>query len=198
MLWLRMSVGKKQVRLLRSLNVPIIMIYILSAFSLSLLFVIRPHISMRYSPSYVRERSVPAAYKYMYTCVWSAYKWWSNLLLWIRKLSGVVYIVNISGPRTESWGTPQNMGITTENVLIFIEYDTYLLRISGFKWVMCLICHTNQRGDLEEQNDQRCHECTSYQNLSFLESVPYISNETVNQAKSSVYVLVSMIHVHQV
>jgi len=32
--------------------------------------------------------------------------------------------------------------------------ETYLLRMSWSKLVLCPICHTNQRGDLEEQNNQ--------------------------------------------
>ena len=42
---------------------------------LSLLFVIQPEISLRQSPSCLRERSVSAVDEDMYTWVSSAYKW---------------------------------------------------------------------------------------------------------------------------
>ena len=45
----------------------------------------------------------------MYTWVSFAFKRWSNLWLWIRGLSGVVYRVNSTDPRTEPGRTPQNM-----------------------------------------------------------------------------------------
>ena len=104
MLRLRVFIGKKRVRLLRCLDVPIMMNSVLLALSLRLLFVIQPEISLRQSPSCLWERSVSAVDK---------------------EISGVVYRVNSSGSRTEPWGTPQNKGTT---YLLLIE--TYLLRMS--------------------------------------------------------------------
>ena len=80
-------------KFLRYLDVPIMMKPVLLASSLSLLFVIQPEISLRQSPSCLRERSVSAVDKYMYTWMSSAYKSWSNLWLWIRELT-----VNSNGP----------------------------------------------------------------------------------------------------
>jgi len=85
------------------------------ALSLSILLVIHPTISLRQSPSCIRERSVSAVNKDMYTWVSSAYKLWSNLWLWIRELSGVLYKVNSSRPRTEPCRMPQNAGAASEN-----------------------------------------------------------------------------------
>ena len=45
--------------------------------------------------------------KDVYTWVSSAYKWWYNLSLWISELTGIVYSVNSSGPRTETCGYPK-------------------------------------------------------------------------------------------
>jgi len=90
----------------------------------SLLFVIQ--ISLRQSRSCLRERSVSAVDKDMYTWVSSAYKWWSNLWLWIRELSGVLYRIN-TGPRTEPWGTLQNMGTASEKPFpIFIDWNLFI------------------------------------------------------------------------
>ena len=114
MLWLRMGVGQKRISLLRCLDAPIIMKSVLFALNLNLLFVIQPEIS-RQSPSCLRERSVSAVDKDMYTWISSGNKWWPNLSLWIRELSGVVYRVNSCGPRTEPWGTQQNKGTVYEN-----------------------------------------------------------------------------------
>jgi len=60
-------------------DVPIIMKSVLSALSLSLLFVMQLDISLRRSPSCVRERSMSALDKDMYCWMSSAYQWWSNL-----------------------------------------------------------------------------------------------------------------------
>ena len=65
-LWLRMFVGKKRLRLLRCLDVPIMVEYVLLALTLRLLFVIQPEISPGQSPSWLRERSVSAIDKDMY------------------------------------------------------------------------------------------------------------------------------------
>jgi len=100
----------RRVCLLSCLDGCIMMKYGLLALSLSLLFAIQPEISLRQSPSCLRETLVFIVDKDMYTWVSSAYKWWSNLWLWISEFSGVVYRVNSSGPRTEPWGTPQNKG----------------------------------------------------------------------------------------
>ena len=67
--------------LLGRLDVPIMMKSVLLALSLSLLFVTHPEISPRESPSCLRERSVSAVDKDMYTWVSSAYKLWCNLWL---------------------------------------------------------------------------------------------------------------------
>ena len=85
MLWLRIFVGKKRLSLLRCLDIPIIMKYLLLALILSLLFMMEPAISLRQSPICLREISVSAVDKDMYTWVSSAYKWWSNL--WLDKLA---------------------------------------------------------------------------------------------------------------
>jgi hypothetical protein len=82
---------------------------------------------------------VSAVDKDMYTWVSSAYEWWSNLWLWVSELSGLVYKVNSSGQRTEPLGTPQNK-------FLFLLIETYLLRMSGSRWVLWLMCYTNQRG----------------------------------------------------
>ena len=74
MIYLTMFVGKKRVSLLRFLDVPIMMISILLVMSLSLLFVIQAEISLRQSPSCLREISVYAVDKGVYTWVSSAYK----------------------------------------------------------------------------------------------------------------------------
>jgi len=125
MLWLRIGVS-----LLHFQDVSIIMKYILSALSLSLLFVIQPEISLRQSPICVRERFVSAIDKYAYTWVSSAYIWWSYLWPWIRELSNVVYKVNSSCPRTEPWTTPQYMLTASEKqFLIFINWDLFAKRI---------------------------------------------------------------------
>jgi len=127
MLRLMMFVGKKWVSLLRCLDVPIMIKYVLLTLSLSLLFVIQREISLRQSPSWLRERSVSTVYKDMYTWVSPAYKWWSNLWLWIRELSRVVYGVNNSDPRTEPWGTLQNKGTAFEkHFLIFIDWSLFI------------------------------------------------------------------------
>jgi len=68
----------------------------------------------------------------------------------------MVYNVNSSGPRTEHWGTPQNKGSTFEKYFLILLIETYFVRKSGSRYVLCMICHTNQRGDLEEQNNQWC------------------------------------------
>jgi len=69
----------------------------LLALNLRLLFVIQPEISLRQSQSCLRERSVSALDKDVYTWISSASKFW----LLIRHLSGVVNRVNSSCPRTE-------------------------------------------------------------------------------------------------
>ena len=99
-------VGKKWVSLLRCLEVSIMMKSVLLALSRGLLFVTQPEISLRQSPSCLRERSVSVVDKDVYTWVSSAYNWMSNSWLWIRELNGVVYRVNSSGSRTEPWKTP--------------------------------------------------------------------------------------------
>ena len=125
MLWLRMGVGNKWVILLRCLDVPITMKSVLFTLNLSVLFVTQLEISLRYSPSYVK--SVSAVDKDIYTWVSSSYKWWSNLWLWIRELSGLAYSVNNNGPRTEPWGTPENKGTAFEKqFLIFIEWILFI------------------------------------------------------------------------
>ena len=108
----------------RWLNVPIMMKSALLALSLSLLFVIQPEISLRQSPSCLKERSVSAVDEDMYSWVLSTYKWWSNWWLWISELSGVG---NNSGPRTESWGTLENKGTAFEkHFLIFIDWKLFI------------------------------------------------------------------------
>jgi len=140
MLWLRMFVGKTWVSLLRCLDVPKMMKSILLALSLRVLFVIQPEISLRQSPSCLRERSVSAVDKYMHTRVSSAYKWWSNV--W---LSGVIYRVNSSDPWTEPWETLHTKALPLKTNSLFLLIETYLLRMSWSRWVLCHICHTNQR-----------------------------------------------------
>jgi len=71
------------------------------ALSLSLLYAIQSDISLRQSSSSLREISVYVVDKDTNTWVSSAYKWLSNVWLWIRELSGVLYRVNSSGPRTK-------------------------------------------------------------------------------------------------
>ena len=99
MLWRRMFVRKKLVCLLHCLDVSIMKKSCLLALSLRLLFVIQPGISLRQSPSCLREISVSAVDKDLYTWVLSAYKWRAYLWLCIRQLSGVIYRVNSSGLR---------------------------------------------------------------------------------------------------
>jgi len=65
---------EERIRLLLCLYVPIMMASVLLAMSLSLLFVIQPEISLRQSPSCLREISVSAVDKNMYIWVSSAYK----------------------------------------------------------------------------------------------------------------------------
>ena len=84
---------------------------VLLTLSLSLLFVIQPEISLSQSPSCLRERSVSAVDKYMYTWVPSAYTWLSNLRLWISELNGVVYRIN------------SNFDIVTS----FLHFNIYLI-----------------------------------------------------------------------
>jgi len=69
-----MDMGKKQVCLLACLDVPITMKSVLLALSLSLLFAIQLDISLRHSPSCVRDKSVSAVDKDFYTWVSSTYK----------------------------------------------------------------------------------------------------------------------------
>ena len=64
-----MGVGKKRVGLLRCLGVPIMMKSVLLVLSLSLLFAIQPEISLRQSPSCLRERLVSTVDKDMHTLV---------------------------------------------------------------------------------------------------------------------------------
>ena len=73
-----MGVGKKRVNLLRCLDVPIMLKYVLMELSLSLLFVIQPEISLRRSASCLRERLVSDVDKDMYTWVSSTYEWFSG------------------------------------------------------------------------------------------------------------------------
>jgi len=68
-LWLRMGVGKKQLRLLRCLDVPIIIKYVVFALSLSFLFFIKPDISLIHSPSCITEIYLSVVDKDKYTCV---------------------------------------------------------------------------------------------------------------------------------
>jgi hypothetical protein len=49
--------------------------------------------------------------KEMKSCVSSAYRWWDTDVLDNKELSGVVYRMNRSGPRTEPWGTPHDIGV---------------------------------------------------------------------------------------
>ena len=115
-----MGVGKKWVSLSGSITMN------LFPLSLSLLFVTQPKISLRQSPSCLRERWVSAVDKDMFTWVLSAYKWWSNLWLWIRELSSVVYRVNSNGLWMEPWGKPQNMGTASEKQFLnFIDWDLF-------------------------------------------------------------------------
>ena len=79
MLWLGTGVGKKRENLLRCLDVPITMKFVLLALRLSQLFVIQREISLTQSPSCSREISVSAVDKDMYTWVSSVYKRWSKL-----------------------------------------------------------------------------------------------------------------------
>ena len=102
MLWLRKFTGKKWVRLLRCLDVPIMMKFVWLALSLSLVFVISPEISLRQSPNCLTERSVSAVDKDMYTWVSSAYTWWSNLWLWIRELIVQVIVVLLFGENPQA------------------------------------------------------------------------------------------------
>ena len=67
------GVEKKRERFLRCLDVLIIIKYMFS--TLSLLFVIKPYISLRQSPSSIRERYAFVADTNVYTWVSSAYKW---------------------------------------------------------------------------------------------------------------------------
>ena len=69
-----MGVGKKRIGLLHWLDVTIIMKSVLSALSLNILFLIKPEILPRQSPSCVRERSESAVDTDMYTWVSSGYK----------------------------------------------------------------------------------------------------------------------------
>ena len=109
-------------------------------------------LSLRQSPSCLRERSVVIVDIDMYTWVSSAYKWWSKLLLWIRELSGVVYRVNGSGPRTEPWGTPQNKGTDIEICfLIFIDWNLF---IKNERIQVSAVPDMPYQSDLKEQNNQ--------------------------------------------
>jgi len=65
---------EKLVSLLRCLDVPIMIKSVLLTLNLNQLFVIQPEISLRQSPSCVREIYVSAVDKDMYTWVSSAYK----------------------------------------------------------------------------------------------------------------------------
>ena len=80
MLWVMMFVGKKWVSLLHCLDVPIIIKSVLCI--LSQVYYLSS--SQSKSPSCVRERFVCVVYKYMYSWVLYAYKWWYNLWFWIR------------------------------------------------------------------------------------------------------------------
>ena len=91
MLWVRMFVGRKRVSLLCCLDVSIMMKYVLLAFSLSFVVCHPAKCITETITSCLRERSMSAVDKYMYTWVSSAYKWWSNLWLWIRELIVVWY-----------------------------------------------------------------------------------------------------------
>ena len=124
MLWLKMGVGKdKQVSFLQCLYVPITVKCVMSGLSLSRLFVNQPQIRDRC----IRERSVCAVDRDIYTWVSFAYKWWYHLWLWIRELTGVVYEINSSSPRTESWETPQNKGSSSEKqFLIYMSWTLFV------------------------------------------------------------------------
>ena len=65
--------GKKRVGWLHCLDIPIIVNSVLSAFSLSLLFVIQPYVSLTLPPNCVRERPVSGVDKAIYTWVSPAY-----------------------------------------------------------------------------------------------------------------------------
>jgi len=91
---------------------------VLLAFSLSLLFVIQSEISLSQSPSCLRERSMSAVYKDIYIWVLSAYKRWSNLWLEISELSGVVYRVNNSDPRTEPWEHSKTKAVSLQHIFL--------------------------------------------------------------------------------
>ena len=120
MLWVMMFVGKNWVSLLHCLDVPIIIKSVLCI--LSQVYYLSS--SQSKSPSCVRERFVCVVYKYMYSWVLYAYKWWYNLWFWIRELSGWHTEKNSSGPSTEPWGTQPNKGTTFEKqFMIFIDWN---------------------------------------------------------------------------
>jgi len=75
-----MGVGKKRVRLIPRLDIPIMMTSILTAFSLHLLFAIQPELSPRQSPSCLRERSVFTVDKDKYT--WVPYIYINDCLIY--------------------------------------------------------------------------------------------------------------------
>ena len=115
------------------------------------LFVIQLEISLRQSPSCLRERSVSPVDKDIHTWVSSAYRWWSNLWLWISGvLSGVLYRVNSSVLRAELEERRKTWELPLKNSFPLLLIESYLLRMSRFKWVLCLKCYTNQRGDLNK------------------------------------------------
>ena len=68
--------------------------------------------------------------------VWHLHKrWWSRLWLWITELNGVVYRVKSNGPKTEPWGTPQEVGSMSEKQLpvlmacrLSVRYEVNQLR----------------------------------------------------------------------
>ena len=112
---------------MRCLAEPMIMKSVLSALSLSQLFVIQPEISLRQSPSCVREISGSVVDKDIYTSVLSACIWLYQFWLWIRELSGVVYRVNNSSPRTDPWGRQQNMETASQNQCpIYFDWDIFV------------------------------------------------------------------------
>jgi len=122
--WIRMFIGKNWVSLLRCIEVPIMMKSLLLELSLSLLIVIQPEVSFWQSHSCIREISISALDKYMYTWVSSAYKW--RYTLWIRKLSGVVY-------RKHSLGDDYKTKLMAlKNSFLFVLIE------NGLRSVLCL------------------------------------------------------------